>query len=81
MGFGAEGILTGSVAAGMMSETVIVTGGSIATGSTVATYQSIGAVGLGASAGPIGIIAAVGGGLLVFRTLHSCQNKKPTRND
>jgi len=62
IGFGAGGIVASSTAAGMMSTAAIASGGSVATGSIVATLQSIGAVGL--ATGPAGI-AVVGGGLLV----------------
>jgi hypothetical protein len=59
IGFGAEGILGGSIAAAMMSAG----GGTIAAGGTVATLQSIGAAGLGAAgtAAAMGSGAAVGG--------------------
>ena len=50
MGFGAEGIVAGSIGASMMSSSAIASGGGIAAGSTVATLQSIGAAGLSASA-------------------------------
>ena len=63
MGFGAEGIVAGSMAAGMMSSSAIASGGGIAAGSTVATLQSIGAAGLsaGACASASAAGAAVGG--------------------
>ncbi len=47
IGFGAEGILGGSIAAAMMSAEAVAGGGAIAAGGTVATLQSIGAAGLG----------------------------------
>ena len=49
MGFGAGGIVGGSMAAGMMSVEAIAAGGGVVAGGTVATLQSIGAVGLGAA--------------------------------
>jgi hypothetical protein len=58
MGFGSEGIVAGSMAAGMMSAEAIASGGAIAAGGTVATLQSIGAAGLGEA----GLTAAVGAG-------------------
>jgi len=47
MGFGAGGIVGGSMAAGMMSVEAIAAGGGVVAGGAVATLQSIGAVGLG----------------------------------
>ncbi len=63
IGFGAEGIAAGSMAAGMMSAEAIASGGAVITGGTVATLQSIGAVGLGAGLGSAAAAAgaAVGG--------------------
>lgn len=61
MGFGSAGIGTGSMAAGMMSAEAIVSGGAIAAGGTVATLQSIGAVGLSVA----GTSAAAGAGAVV----------------
>jgi hypothetical protein len=70
MGFGANGIVAGSMAASMMSAEAIAAGGSIAAGGTVATLQSIGAVGLGAAAAPIGIAAGMVGGLVVVGVVY-----------
>lgn len=56
LGFGAEGIAAGSVAAGMMSAEAIASGGGVMAGGTVATLQSIGVLGLGT-----GATLAVGG--------------------
>ena len=63
IGFGAEGIAAGSMAAGMMSAEAIASGGAVIAGGTVATLQSIGAVGLGAGLGSAAAAAgaAVGG--------------------
>ena len=61
LGFGAEGIMAGSVAAGMMSAEAAASGGAIAAGGTVATLQSIGAAGLGVA----GTTASMSGGALV----------------
>ena len=58
MGFGVEGIVAGSTAAGMMSTSAIASGGGVVVGGTVATLQSIGAAGLSAA----GASAAVGAG-------------------
>ncbi len=58
LGFCAGGIASGSIAAGMMSAEAIASGGMIAAGGTVATLQSIGAVGLGVA----GTSAAIGAG-------------------
>ncbi len=64
IGFGAEGIAAGSMAAVMMSAEAIAYGGGVLTGGTVATLQSIGAVGLGAGLGSAAAAAgAVVGGL------------------
>jgi hypothetical protein len=46
VGFTASGIAAGSAAAGMMSSAATAAGGSIASGSAVATLQSIGALGV-----------------------------------
>jgi hypothetical protein len=72
LGFGASGIVAGSTAAGMMAAEATAAGGMIATGGTVATLQSIGAVGLGwvgtsvtvgaGAAMGVGATAAVAGG-------------------
>ena len=63
IGVGAEGIAAGSMAAGMMSAEAIASGGGVIAGGTVATLQSIGAVGLGAGLGSSTAAAgaAVGG--------------------
>jgi Interferon-induced 6-16 family len=61
MGFTSAGIVGGSTAAGMMSAEAIAAGGGVVAGGTVATLQSIGAVGLGV----VGTTAAVGGGAVV----------------
>jgi len=61
MGFGTTGIAGGSVAAGMMSAEAISAGGAIAAGGTVATLQSIGAVGLGVA----GTAASMSAGAVV----------------
>ena len=61
MGFSSAGIVAGSAAAGMMSAEAVAAGGGIAAGGTVATLQSIGAVGLGAG----GTMAATTGGMVV----------------
>jgi hypothetical protein len=61
IGFGAEGISAGTMAAGMMSWEAITSGGGVAAGGLVATLQSIGAAGLGVA----GTSAAMGGGALV----------------
>eukprot|EP00549_Striatella_unipunctata_P012758 CAMPEP_0118725372 /NCGR_PEP_ID=MMETSP0800-20121206/33104_1 /TAXON_ID=210618 ORGANISM="Striatella unipunctata, Strain CCMP2910" /NCGR_SAMPLE_ID=MMETSP0800 /ASSEMBLY_ACC=CAM_ASM_000638 /LENGTH=207 /DNA_ID=CAMNT_0006634065 /DNA_START=136 /DNA_END=759 /DNA_ORIENTATION=- len=58
MGFGAEGIVAGSVAAGMMSAEAVAVGGGVAAGGLVATLQSVGAAGLGVA----GVAAAAGTG-------------------
>ena len=59
--FGVVGIVAGSAAAGMMSISAIASGGGVVVGGTVATLQSIGAVGLSAA----GASAAVGAGTVV----------------
>ncbi|XP_077196895.1 interferon alpha-inducible protein 27-like protein 2A [Paroedura picta] len=46
LGFTAAGILSGSIAAKMMSVAAIANGGGVAAGSLVATFQSIGVAGL-----------------------------------
>ena len=47
LGFGASGIVGGSIGAGLMSAEAIAAGGGVAAGGAVATLQSIGAAGLG----------------------------------
>ena len=65
LGFTAEGIVAGSTAAGMMSTAAVAEGGGVATGSTVAMLQSIGATGvLGVMAGPV-IVAGIAFGTLL----------------
>mmetsp|Transcript_44630 Transcript_44630/g.72832 ORF Transcript_44630/g.72832 Transcript_44630/m.72832 type:complete len:625 (+) Transcript_44630:106-1980(+) len=64
MGFTAEGIAAGSVAAGMMSAEAIAAGGGVLAGGTVATLQSIGAVGLGLA----GTSVAMGAGAVIGAT-------------
>lgn len=62
LGFGAEGIVAGSVAASMMSAEAIAAGtGGVVAGGTVATLPSIGAAGLGI----VGTTAAMTGGTVV----------------
>ncbi|XP_069751877.1 interferon alpha-inducible protein 27, mitochondrial-like [Narcine bancroftii] len=50
MGFTTAGIVAGSVASKMMSGAAIANGGSVAAGSLVALFQSIGAAGLSGTA-------------------------------
>ena len=61
LGFGSGGIASGSIAAGWMSAEAIASGGMIAAGGTVATLQSVGAVGLGVA----GTSAALGAGATI----------------
>lgn len=64
MGFGAAGIVEGTLAAGMMSAEAIASGGGVAAAGTVATLQSIGAAGLGAAGASAAATAgALAGGL------------------
>lgn len=58
IGFTATGITGGSTAASMMSAAAIANGGGVASGSTVAILQSVGAAGL---ATPIGLSLVAGG--------------------
>lgn len=61
VGFTSAGISAGSYAAGLMSSWAIAGGGATVAGGTVATLQSIGAVGLfGALGGTIPILTVVG---------------------
>ena len=57
-GFSSAGIVAGSVAASMMSSAAIAAGGGIASGSAVATFQSIGAIGFSAALPIAGIVLA-----------------------
>lgn len=70
MGFGSGGIVAGSMAAWMMSAETIASGGAIAAGGTVATLQSIGAVGLSASATAL----AASSGAVVTTVIASATN-------
>lgn len=65
MGYSSGGIVSGSIAAGMMSAEAIAGGGAVAAGGTVATLSSIGASGLGVAgaSAAAGAGAVVGGGL------------------
>ncbi len=58
IGFEAEGISAGTIAAGMMSAEAIASGGGIITGGTVTTLQSIAAVGFLGAAGAGACVAA-----------------------
>jgi len=71
MGFGTGGIVSGSMAAGMMSAKAIAGGGAVAAGGTVATLQSIGAAGLGVAgtSAAAGAGAVVGGGVSSLRVV------------
>lgn len=62
VGFGAAGITGGSTAAAMMSSAALANGGGVAAGSTIATLQSIGALGA-LTGGPL--VLAIGIGVLV----------------
>jgi hypothetical protein len=61
MGFGTGGIVAGSAAAGMMSTAAIAAGGGVVVGGTVATLQTIGALGLGVT----GTSGAMAGGAVI----------------
>ena len=51
LGFGATGVVGGSIAAGIMSGEAIASGGGVLAGGITATLQSIGAGGLSAIGG------------------------------
>jgi len=85
IGFGAGGVMGGSMAAGMMSAEAIAGGGAIAAGGTVATLQSLGAAGLGlagtAAASSVGAAtgAALGlGGASISGVLGSAPSSSNT---
>ncbi|KAJ8333219.1 hypothetical protein SKAU_G00421150 [Synaphobranchus kaupii] len=65
LGFTAAGITAGSTAAGMMSAAAIANGGAVAAGSAVAVLQSLGAVGLSATAAAVvsSVGATIGGAI------------------
>jgi hypothetical protein len=65
LGFQAGGIVAGSAAAGMMSAEAIAAGGGVAAGGTVATLQSIGAVGLGIAGTTTAVSAGAATGLFI----------------
>lgn len=76
IGFGSSGIIAGSTAAAMMSAEAIAIGGGVTSGLTVATLQSIGAVGMAGALPIVGIVllslsgaAAVGFG--IFRCVET----------
>ncbi|KAG6587290.1 interferon alpha-inducible protein 27-like protein 2A [Phytophthora cinnamomi] len=78
-GFTAAGIAAESAAAGMMSAAATASGGCVATGSTVAVLQSIGATGavpLGIAAAPVAVLGAVGLGVAgIVNTCRSFQHE------
>ena len=63
VGFTSSGIAAGSTAASMMAAEAVAAGGGVAAGGTVATCQSIGALGA-LAAGPLVLAVALGGFLL-----------------
>jgi hypothetical protein len=68
VGFGSTGIAGGSYAAVWMSSVAIANGGGVASGSTVAVLQSIGAAGLGTLGLPVMIGGAAVGAAAVGTT-------------
>ena len=67
-GFSSAGIVAGSAAAAMMSAEAIAAGGSVAVGGTVATLQSVGAVGFASGLATGGIVSVACGGAVLLGT-------------
>ncbi|KAE9014709.1 hypothetical protein PR003_g26196 [Phytophthora rubi] len=80
IGFTTSGIAGGSTAASMMSAAAVANGGGVASGSAVAIFQSIGAVGLATPLG-LGLVAggaAIGGAAFLLKSKLSSPSEEPT---